>query len=210
MELFETISKRKTIRKYKQEQPPIEDIKRIINSARIAPSAVNAQNWKFIAIYNDKVKQDMANSVIEAYNDLMSKTLDENVRQTMDSFKNYSIFFKDAPVVIACVENERISAIQESMKNSGMSLEEILLYRPDSSLLSMGGAIENMILSATELGYGTCWMCAPIVAYKEFKKILKLEENDKIVTLLTIGKPFDDTTKQPPKKTLEEVMQIIE
>ena len=57
MDLFETISIRKTIRKYSNEQLPVEDIKRIINSARIAPSAVNAQNWKFIAIYNDDIKQ---------------------------------------------------------------------------------------------------------------------------------------------------------
>jgi nitroreductase len=91
-----------------------------------------------------------------------------------------------------------------------MPFEEVLLYKPDSSLLSMGGAIENITLSATALGYGTCWLCAPIIAYKGFKKILNLSETDKIVSLLTIGKPENNNTQQPPKKSLEEVIEIIE
>ena len=91
-----------------------------------------------------------------------------------------------------------------------MPYEEVLLYKPDSSLLSMGGAIENMSLSAAALGYGTCWMCAPIIAYKGFKQILNLKEDEKIVSLLTLGKPENNNTQQPPKKPLEEVMEVIE
>ena len=52
------------------------------------------------------------------------------------------------------------------------SLEEIGLMRPDSQLLSMGGAIENIILSAHALGLGSCWMVAPVIAQKELKSLL--------------------------------------
>ena len=98
----------------------------------------------------------------------------------------------------------------EFLKEKGLPYEQILLYRPDSSLLSMGAAIENMSLSATALGYGTCWMCAPIIAYKGFKKILNLKEDEKIVSLLTVGLPDNNNTQQPPKKSQDEVMLIIE
>ena len=50
MEIFEAIDNRKTIRKYDDYKPTTEEVKRIINSARLAPSAINMQNWKFIAI----------------------------------------------------------------------------------------------------------------------------------------------------------------
>ena len=210
MEFFEAIHTRKTIRKYKQEHPPTEDIKKIINSARLAPSATNSQNWKFIAIYNDAIKQKMAKAVETAYDDFLQIVDDEEIKKGIAKYKTFSTFFKDAPVVIACIETERKSMMTEFMKSKGVPYEEILLYRPDSSLLSMGAAIENMSLSATVLGYGTCWLCAPIIAYKEFKNILKLKENDKIVSLLALGKPENNNTQQPPKKSLEEVMCIIE
>ena len=210
MEFFETIHTRKTIRKYKQEHPPIEDIKKIINSARLAPSATNSQNWKFIAIFNNEIKQKMANAVEKAYDEIGALVEDEEIKKGLLKYKPFSTFFKDAPVIIACVETQRISAVTEFLKEKGMPYEEVLLYKPDSSLLSMGGAIENMSLAATALGYGTCWMCAPIIAYKEFKQILKLKEDEKIVSLLTLGKPENNNTQQPPKKTLNEIMEVIE
>ena len=210
MEFFETIHTRKTIRKYKQEHPPIEDVKKIINSARLAPSATNTQNWKFIAIYNDEVKQKMAEAVNKAYDEIGEMIEDKETKRGLLRYKPFSIFFKDAPVVIACVETHRASAVTEFLKQKGMPYEEVLLYKPDSSLLSMGGAIENMSLSAAALGYGTCWMCAPIIAYKGFKQILNLKEDEKIVSLLTLGKPENNNTQQPPKKSLEEVMEVIE
>ena len=210
MDFFETISKRKTIRKYKQEQPPIEDVKKIINSARLAPSATNSQNWKFIAIYNNEVKQKMADAVICEYEKLESFAKDEKITKKIEYYKNFSVFFKDAPVVIACVETERKSEIGEFLKSLNFDSEVIKQARPDSSLLSMGGAIENMSLTATALGYGTCWMCAPIIAYKVFKQILNLSDTDKVVSLLTLGFPYSENLNQPPKKPLEEIISIIE
>ena len=81
--------------------------------------------------------------------------------------------------------------------------------RPNSSLLSIGAAVENMSLAAHALGYGTCWLCAPIVAYKKFKEILNLDEKSKIVSLLTVGIPEHNNFKSPPKKPLSEVMKIL-
>ena len=210
MEFFETIYKRKTIRKYEKSKPPIEDIEKIVDSARVAPSATNSQNWRFIAIYNDEIKNQMAQAVSDTYDRISTMVEDEDFRKNLLKSKTFSTFFKDAPVVIACVETKRKSAITEFLKEQGLSYEEILLYRPDSSLLSMGGAIENMCLSAAALGYGTCWMCAPVIAYKAFKKILNLSESDKIVSLLALGKPAQDKQNQPPKKELREIMETVE
>lgn len=209
MEFFETVFKRKTIRKYQKENPPIEDIEKIINSARIAPSATNSQNWRFIAIYNDEIKQKMSNAVESAYDEFSKISDDDELTKGISKYKTFSTFFKNAPVVIACVETERKSLMTEFMKGKGFPYEEILLFRPDSSLLSMGAAIENMSLSAAALGYGSCWMCAPIIAYKEFKNILNLSETDKIVSLLAIGKPDNENIQRPPKKTLDEIMTVI-
>ena len=210
MEFFETVYKRKTIRKYEKSKPPVEDVKKIIDSARVAPSATNSQNWKFIAIYNNKIKSKMAQAVSYTYEKIKDMVDDEEFKKSLSKSKTFSTFFKNAPVVIVCIETKRKSTMTEFLKAQGLTYEEILLYRPDSSLLSMGAAIENMSLAAAALGYGTCWMCAPIIAYKAFKEILDLSKSDKIVSLLALGKPASDNQNQPPKKELREIMDIIE
>lgn len=78
MEIFEAIDNRKTIRKYDDYKPTTEEVKRIINSARLAPSAINMQNWKFIAVFNQNVKEELANSVLAAYDRILSNLNEED------------------------------------------------------------------------------------------------------------------------------------
>jgi len=209
MDFLDVIDTRKTIRKYEDFNPPIEDIKRIIESARLAPSATNTQNWKFIAVKYNDVKQNMLDVLEKKFDEISSWKESENLKSKILFYKNYSTFFAQAPVVIVAVLYPKESYISDIYRAHGVSEEEFQESRPDSSLLSIGGAIENMSLTAHYLGYGTCWMCAPMVAAKEFKEILNLEDEAKIVSLLTLGKPLEPSPSQPKKKTLDEIMQII-
>ena len=73
MDFFETINTRKTIRKYKPDMPNMEDIKKIINSARLAPSATNSQNWQFIVIKNKELMEKMKEAIISEYDNLLKQ-----------------------------------------------------------------------------------------------------------------------------------------
>ncbi len=208
MDIFEAINTRHTTRNYKSDKPSKEEIERIINSARLAPSAMNTQNWKFIAILNDDVKQALADAVFAKY-DEFEKILKPETYSKLARFKAHSVFFKDAPMVIACVETYAPRFLEGILEEAGLPQEEILDLRPDSFLLSMGGAIENITLSAHALGYGTCWMVAPLIAQKGMRKVLNLNNDEQIVSLLAIGKP-NDVVYSPKKKELNDVMKIIE
>ncbi len=48
-------------------------------------------------------------------------------------------------------------------------------------------AIEHMVLAATSLGYGTCWIGA--FDENELKRLLKIPDGQKVVALLPIGVP---------------------
>ena len=209
-DFFEIINTRKTIRKYTNEIPSLEAIKKIANAGRLAPCATNSQNWEFIAIYDDVIKEKMAVAVEDKFVEFQKIVCDETDKIKLNGYKFYSTFFRTAPVVFAIVEKQRVSTILSILSRAGMSEDEIQKYDYKASILSMGAAIENMSLCAHALGLGTCWMCAPIIAQKEFGKILNLEPNDKVVSLLTVG--FADKSleaPQPPKKTLEEVFRSI-
>ncbi len=210
MDILEAIDNRKTIRKFDNYKPTTDEVKRIINSARVAPSAMNTQNWKFIAVLNDEVKEKMADCVLSAYDRIVAD-LEDEIKDRVERFKGHSVFFKHAPLVIVCIEEKAPSFMNGVLELAGFSDREISLMRPDSFLLSMGGAIENMLLCAYSMGFGSCWMVAPVLGEGGMREVLDIKDNQKIVSILSIGKPAQDyTDKRSPKKPLDEIIKIIE
>jgi len=55
MQVYETIIKRRSIRRYKQKPIPIEILKKLVNAARLAPSAANLQPFKYVVVYDKKL-----------------------------------------------------------------------------------------------------------------------------------------------------------
>lgn len=66
-------------------------------------------------------------------------------------------------------------------------------------------AIENMLLAATGLGYGACWL-EGFTQTREarLKRILNVPKDKRLLTLVPIGTPVKLLTKD--KKALEEVL----
>jgi len=58
-------------------------------------------------------------------------------------------------------------------------------------------AVEHMVLAATALEYGTCWIGA--FNENEVKKILKIPKNSAVVALLPIGVPDENPAARPRK-----------
>ena len=82
MDVEEAIQKRRSVRSYQDKEIPKNKLERVLNAARMAPSAKNKQDWKFI-VAKDEEKR------IELY---------EAARQQS--------FVKEAPVVIAGVATD--------------------------------------------------------------------------------------------------------
>jgi len=59
MMLKELINKRQSVRKYKNSAVPADVIAACIEAARLAPSACNAQPWKFIVVDDAALKQQV-------------------------------------------------------------------------------------------------------------------------------------------------------
>jgi nitroreductase len=60
MELFEAIKNRRSIRSYKKQELTQETINQLIDAARAAPSAGNAQSWAFVVATEQKTKEALA------------------------------------------------------------------------------------------------------------------------------------------------------
>ena len=66
-------------------------------------------------------------------------------------------------------------------------------------------AVENMLIASTALGYGSCWLEGYTLPHEEeFKKLLGIPKEKRLLTLVPIGVPAEEPTTE--KRSLEEVL----
>ena len=54
MQIHEAIKNRRSVRAYKSDPIPEQSLRKVLEAARLAPSAHNDQDWKFIIIKDIK------------------------------------------------------------------------------------------------------------------------------------------------------------
>ena len=59
MDVLETIKTRKSVRRYRPEPIPDGDLKKILEAARLAPSAGNRQPWRFVVVKDPETKRKL-------------------------------------------------------------------------------------------------------------------------------------------------------
>jgi len=59
MSIIDIIRKRRSVRSYQRRKMSHEEIEEIMEAARLAPSARNKQDWKFIIVDDDKKKAEL-------------------------------------------------------------------------------------------------------------------------------------------------------
>ncbi len=66
-------------------------------------------------------------------------------------------------------------------------------------------AVENMLIASTALGYGSCWLEGYTLPHEEeFKKVLGVPKEKRLFTLVPIGVPAEEPTRE--KRSLQEVL----
>lgn len=60
MDILDLVKSRRSIRSFKADPVPREDLMRILEAARWAPSAGNCQPWEFIVVTRDDLKRRLA------------------------------------------------------------------------------------------------------------------------------------------------------
>jgi nitroreductase len=209
MDLFDAIQGRKSIRKFKRTPVPEEDIKKILDAGRLAPSANNTQPWSFVVIRDKALLAKMADAAREMIDRMLPFAEDDKQAQRLAAYKGtYYSFFENAPAVIAVFMKGYDAGTDRLLARMGYSAADIKRLRPLPGLQSVSASIENMLLAVHALGYGSCWMTGPLVAQEAFEKLLDYGKDTCIAALLPIGVPDED----PParnRKPLEEIIKRI-
>ena len=60
MDIYETIRNRRSVRAYLDKALPEEVLTRILSAARLAPSANNWQEWRFVVVRDAKTRKEIS------------------------------------------------------------------------------------------------------------------------------------------------------
>lgn len=208
LDLFDAIKGRTSIRRFKDLPVPDEDVRKILDAGRLAPSANNTQPWSFLVIRDRETLRQMAGAVLDMVDKMIPFAEDEKQAQRLAAYKGtYYTFFEKAPVVIAVFMEGYDAGTDRLLARMGYSAEDIKRLRPMPGLQSVAAAVEHMLLATHALGYGACWMTGPLVAQEAFEKLLGYGKEKFIAALLPVGVPDEDPPARP-RKQLDEIMRI--
>ncbi|MGC2423612.1 MAG: nitroreductase family protein [Nitrospirota bacterium] len=200
MDLMEAIRGRRAIRNFRPDPVSTEQIDFLLEAARLAPSGVNSQPWKFKVVTDPNLKEQVflasknqyhikqAPAVIIVCGDTMSysKTLKERFRELLD--------------------NGVVS--QDDLKKMGLNLltkdeeEELMKYK-ENAAFNTAIATEHIALAATSLGLGTCWV--HLFDKEKISLLLGLPSWIFPVTLMPVGYPAE-VPEPKPRKTIQEIL----
>jgi nitroreductase len=193
--MLEAIKNRRSIRKFKEEEVPRHMIEEIIQSGVLAPSAKNRQPWKFVVV-SGNAKADMVSAMGNGLERERERPLLPNVSQYISGASYTLKIMEKAPVTIFIVNPVGVDV------HSSLTEEEHIEELCNAQ--SIGAAIENMILTATELGLGSLWICDTYFAYDELQTYLNTE--GELIAALTIGYA-DEAPNARPRKSMDEVVE---
>ena len=100
---------------------------------------------------------------------------------------------------------ERLKVAAQWMEKAGAIIAVVMDPSSRWWLEDGAAAVENMLIASTALGYGSCWLEGCTLPHEEeFKELLVVPAEKRLLTLVPIGVPVEWPTKE--KKSLEEVL----
>lgn len=194
--------------RFAKEPVPRADIEHMVGVATGAMTLCDSQAWRFIAIEDRKLIDEMQQVVLERFEELALRpglALQEQQRMIV---RAQALLFGKAPLCIAVLALSSGSPAERLMELAGMSLEEHerICVRPE--LQSAGAAVQLLAISAHSLGYSVCWSCSAVIAGERLEELLRVAPPSRLAALVPIGRPAGAPASHVRRPTLQNVLSF--
>ena len=208
---LEFFYRRRSVRKFTEQSIPAEVIEQLIDAAVHAPSGKNQQNWHFVVVRNKQMIQDMVELVEKKHENLLPFIVDAEKQKAFKGTVGYHTVFKNAPVVVLAFVGPYSVPADDMVAGTGLTQQEIdALKQTKPGVQNVAAAMQNLLLAAAALGYGTCWMTGPTYAGPEIAQLVGFSKDGYHLAALTpLGVPAADGAS-PPRKPLSAVLTIVD
>lgn len=197
-EYLALVKSRRSIRAFKDQEVSDEDIMKIIDAARFAPSGMNFQPWEFIVVRDKKTIEQLIN--IEPQSLKIPFFLKKAIEKKMSKGKKMPKQIKSAPnasaLIVAVGDTRKEITLPGQMykfKNNKIKLgfKAPMIDINGLWFSSMANAFMIMITAAASLGLGCqyCTFTSSKLRQKKIKQILNLPDYMKVYDSAAVGYP---------------------
>lgn len=183
---WEVVKNRRSVRAFKPDPVPDEDIRKIIDAARLAPTSGNQQPWKFLVISDrnkiDKLKTEKLKEAETYYKDSQMFSGEDLRKQLQQSEQQLTSGYLSAPTYIVVLTDNK---------------SQYPNYNHWDGPLAAG----YLMLAARALGYGTVHITDSF-SEELTKRVFNIPDQYSRVCFTPIGIPVKWPQKE--KKSLEE------
>ncbi len=177
------VSARRSIRAFLPEAVPRAELDRMVEAACLAPAPHHSRPWRWVVVDTAGAKQRLAVGMGARWRgDLAGDGVGEaRIAELVDASERK---ITGAPaVVLGCLTWHGLDRYPDEARQRaewGMAL------------LSLGAAVENFMLAATEAGFASCWVAAPIFCPEAARDALALAPEWLPHAMVLVGRPDPD------------------
>ena len=218
MNYFDTVEKRRSIRKFTDEAVPAEAIEKALDAALRAPNSSNTQTWDFYWVKTEAPKQRLVEACLSqaaarTANQLVVIVADPSLwKRSLPELQKFNDEI-NAPKLVKTYYNSLIPVVYRwGFLNSlglfkSITANLVGLFRPmgrgpntlrdlqEVSIKSPALAAENFVLAITAQGYASCMMEG--FDERRVKKLLKLGRTARVVMVIGVGRESERGTWGP-------------
>ena len=203
--VWEAIKTRRSIRRFAPDDVPEDMVQQILEAARLAPSGSNNQPWRFLVVRDEELRKKLRHICLEQR------------------------FIEEAPVVIICFGDlERFSPDARNRRRqeyidfgvietlSGRFTDPDFLAYLESlppptreqlltpMIANTYIAVDHLVLMATALGLGTCWVGG--FDPRAINQLFGLPDTLIPIVVIPVGYPAGRIPPPRPRLKLEEII----
>ncbi len=173
-DLLEIVHKRRSVRVYKSGKVTEEQLETILEAARWAPSGANTQPWEFV-VTRDREKMK---KVRQIYAEEWKQRKREDPVHYKGLKKDY---VGDVSVLVLVCGDPRTMMVYLTTRQPG---DREKLFQA-----SVANAVENMMIMAASMGFGTVWVSVREEVEPELRKLFNVPEPLRLLWVVPIGHP---------------------
>ena len=169
---------RRSVRVYQDRPVPREFIEQMLEAARWAPSPHGRQPWRFVVLTRLELKTRLADYMGETWKQNLEMDGQDTAIVNIRLEKSRQRILHAPALIIPCLYLEDLDRYPDEQRQA----DETTM-----AIQSLGAAIQNMLLTAYDLGLDTGWMCAPLFCPEVVCAALDLDTRLIPHALITVG-----------------------
>jgi F420 biosynthesis protein FbiB-like protein len=190
---------RRSVRRFRPEKIPAENLQRVLDTATWAPNAHNRQPWRFVQLSSVSSREALVGAM-EAEFETALKAEGLSAEKIEAQLKRSRARILEAPeAILLCLDTEVIDKYEDESRDRGEYLMGV------QSVALAGG---QLLLAAHAEGLAGVWICAPLFTPDLVGRELGLQAGWQAQGLILLGYAANEAENKP-RLSISEVFKKL-